>query len=531
MRNTNLRDYPYPYNGWITQVLTLADFASAFKAHLVQVQEFSGSNWEQQRLEHYTFLRDMVKYYNLPAPVAKKIWIPFQDNADLSSTAKDLESCSANAFSEPLPIESQSLSSGHNFTNTSNLNQPETAAQFSQASQSSSTNHHNHTDTEKQNTFANPLDESKLSTPLTLEPKQSSFGNPIQQAVQQAFPKPAPQTPIQKAAQSMESFAASSETTGSNKKDSTLRKGAIDYKSPNRNDLLSSDSFAADRTISESTQFNPNRRVKHRKTKTNRKLYLFLGLILFLALNAGLYVTFAHKGTDGLATDFNTVNGSFNNAVDTMVSNTKNIVEKVFPSNESPTNRYETLTAPVSEQDIVEQSEPPAAAESSVATQTSQTTLQQLEQKLTEQEKTMDVPPVNPTTIPPKPTTPDPAPAPAPAQTIEAVISESQNRTTNTTTSVSTQQQAQALLRQLINQASDLNIEPRSDRDTALFYLGELTQLNPSKDVLARAHTSLQNGYEAMSTLARAKGQALAAQRFQNQARNHAMIAREFAQN
>ena len=81
---------------------------------------------------------------------------------------------------------------------------------------------------------------------------------------------------------------------------------------------------------------------------------------------------------------------------------------------------------------------------------------------------------------------------------------------------------------ELMRQASELNIEPRSDKDTALYYLGHLTELNPSKNTLIRAHFSLQNGYEAMSTLATARGQNILAQRFLNKARSHAMLALEF---
>ena len=83
------------------------------------------------------------------------------------------------------------------------------------------------------------------------------------------------------------------------------------------------------------------------------------------------------------------------------------------------------------------------------------------------------------------------------------------------------------ILMELMRQASELNIEPYTDRDTALFYLNQLKQGNANHDTLSRAHFSLQRGYEALGTLAIARSNDIEAQQYRSRAQNHALIALE----
>lgn len=89
----------------------------------------------------------------------------------------------------------------------------------------------------------------------------------------------------------------------------------------------------------------------------------------------------------------------------------------------------------------------------------------------------------------------------------------------------------QSLLVKLTRQASELNIEPITDQDSALFYLSQLDAMNASPAVLSRAHASLQNGYEALSILAKARGQVVESQQFLNKAQNHERAAQAFETN
>jgi len=87
---------------------------------------------------------------------------------------------------------------------------------------------------------------------------------------------------------------------------------------------------------------------------------------------------------------------------------------------------------------------------------------------------------------------------------------------------------AQQSLAALKLQASDLNIEPATDQDTALFYLAELSNMNASGYLMRQAHMALEKGYQAASKLATARGDLDRAQSLLNKARIHAQTAKSY---